>query len=373
MQPVPYTPRPLVAPTAKAPSAAPRPAPAPAPRPAPRPQAPRPSPQPVPRPPVPLKIPKTLPAPGRTQGYTATPAPAPSAPNKPMPKLGGQMGRLTPFDWSKPKLKPSDLAAPPKTIARLPPAPPPPPARLAESKKSAPALKKPATFAPITSTPAPSAPSAPSSSSAPAAPAVAVPPAKTVPAPKPKFVLPKTFTITGDAAFTKKVMRDLARISRTKSGQALLESLEKSGKKVEFLLQTVPADGNATGHEPTTAAGDIPGYRKGKKKGIPSNVTIWYDPDSTHVPYDPTDAYAKAKWAKRPAHVGLFHELVHGDDLAHGILDKRKIANIKPKVKGDYGLETFRSELRAVGLIGKSPFSENKYRKELKLPLRDFY
>ncbi len=173
-------------------------------------------------------------------------------------------------------------------------------------------------------------------------------------------------TIKGTPEFQAKTVRDLNTIKGTKSGRQLLRSIDASGRTV-----TVVHDGgkgnSATGY------GDVSLSAQGER-GAGGNVKVAYDPDRTSLA-TPGSPYETAVWAQppnRPADVGLFHELVHADDMAYGRLDDTMGTNLGP-VAGD---PIEHSELRAAGLppydVGEA-YTENVYREERGLPARTFY
>lgn len=184
----------------------------------------------------------------------------------------------------------------------------------------------------------------------------------------------KNITIEGTPEYQAKVVRDLDKIKETESGKKLLQSLEASGKKTRIHM-TDPGDGNAawTDPPPTTAA--APGYLKPDgSKGDAANTEVWYNPDKTSLSGPPGSPYNDADWAKegnRPPEVGLYHELVHCDDMQQGKLDNSNGDNLGPKA----GTPIPKSELRAAGLppYENEELSENQYRKEKGLPERTFY
>jgi hypothetical protein len=186
------------------------------------------------------------------------------------------------------------------------------------------------------------------------------------------FVLPKFVAIYGDKEFKRKTARDLEIISKTTTGQALLKSLESSGRKLKILSDS--GAGNETESFPVTWNDALKAKKRMPGAGSKTDVSIKYSPDRTNVvflgpPYSDKDV----KWTRepnRPSHVGLFHEMVHADDMMHGTIDISTTANVGKRA-GD-SVAAF--EMRAVGLDGvKRAFDENSYRRELKLPERDFY
>lgn len=183
----------------------------------------------------------------------------------------------------------------------------------------------------------------------------------------------KNITIEGTPEYQAKVVRDLDKIKETESGKKLLDSLEESGKKTR-IHKTDPGEGNAAWTDPGPPTG-TEGYQNADgTPGEKADTQVWYDPDKTKLSGPPGSPYNDAEWAKegnRPADVGLFHELVHCDDMQHGKMDSSQGTNTGAKA----GTPIENSELRAAGLppYDKEEYSENTYRKEKKLPQRDFY
>lgn len=166
----------------------------------------------------------------------------------------------------------------------------------------------------------------------------------------------------GDQVFRRKVLRDLKLISETTSGRAMLESIAKTGKKIN-IIRTVH-DVKAT---PISQPGVFqPGFLR-QPAGTPgpvADVIVRYNPDLTDLKWAP-HPYDTAPWGREPncpPDVFLFHEMVHADDFMHGTADNSHAPN-QPRPRG---------ESRAVGFIGTSPFSENKYRAEKNLLPRLF-
>ncbi len=181
----------------------------------------------------------------------------------------------------------------------------------------------------------------------------------------------KSITIEGPPDYRAKVVRDLKRIESTPSGQKLLDSIEASGKTLR--IHTDEGKGNWAWTDPPPKAGDAnpPGYLK---SGTAANTEIGYNPDRDRLTGPPGSPYNTAKWAQppnRPPDVGLYHEMVHADDMMHGKLDSTNGVNLGPKA----GSPIPNSELRAAGLppFDKQPYSENTYRKDRGVVARDFY
>lgn len=180
-------------------------------------------------------------------------------------------------------------------------------------------------------------------------------------------------TVEGASEYQAKVVRDLAIIGDTKSGQRLFASMEQSGKNCR--IHTDQGKGNWAWTDPPPTGSNPPGYLQSDgNPGDASNTEIGYNPDRTSLNGPPGSPYNSAAWAQppnRPADVGLYHEMVHADDMMHGQLDSAQGVNTGPLA----GSSIPNSELRAAGLppYEGADYSENAYRKERGLPTRDFY
>lgn len=185
-------------------------------------------------------------------------------------------------------------------------------------------------------------------------------------------------TIEGTPEFQAKAVRDLNQIASTPSGKKLLASMQDSGKQCRIHIDTQPngTPGNWAWTDPPPPAGaNPPGYLKsGGSAGAAANTEIGYDPDRTSLSGPPGSPYNSANWAQspnRPADVGLYHEMVHSNDMSHGRLDDTQGTNVGPMA----GTPIDNSELRAAGLppYDNSDYSENTYRTDRGLPNRTFY
>ena len=178
--------------------------------------------------------------------------------------------------------------------------------------------------------------------------------------------------IKGEPYFQAQVIRDLGLVRKTRSGRALLRSLNRSGRTVTILHDG--GEGNFAQALPGPA-GERRGFlAEDGSPGAPADVVVGVDPERTKLPARPGTEVARAAWANppnRPADVGLFHELVHADDFTQGRADPRPGANAGARA----GTSVPRAELRAVGLhpFEDGAYSENKYRAERGLPARTFY
>ncbi|MCW5964026.1 MAG: PAAR domain-containing protein [Bryobacterales bacterium] len=181
-------------------------------------------------------------------------------------------------------------------------------------------------------------------------------------------------TITGDAEFQAKVVRDLNKISGTPSGQKLLASMASSGKNCRIQPEDPADPGNAAWTDPGPPTNNNHRQQADGTAGSGSDTQIWYNPDRTSLSGPPGSPYNTADWAQegnRPADVGLFHEMVHADDMMTGTMPNGDGTNHGPKA----GQPISNDELRAAGLppYENEEYSENTYRDDLGLPNRDFY
>jgi uncharacterized Zn-binding protein involved in type VI secretion len=176
-------------------------------------------------------------------------------------------------------------------------------------------------------------------------------------------------TITGDSEFQAKVVRDLNMIAATQSGQALLASLESSGKHTTIRPTNAQVPNAAAWTDPApTGGGPYDGYDPSANgTGNPTDGQVWYDPDEHGISHPPYNTQPWGTPEGFPPDVTLFHELVHCDDVQHGRLDSNTTPpNAAPNM-----------ENRAVGLPPYDSYpphySENSYRDERGLPQRTFY
>jgi type VI secretion system secreted protein VgrG len=186
-------------------------------------------------------------------------------------------------------------------------------------------------------------------------------------------------TIEGTPQFQAKAVRDLNLIAATPSGKKLLSSMKASGKHLRIHIDAPPGTpGNWAWTDPPPAAGSgahPPGYLGADgKPGPAADAQVGYNPDRVSLSGPPGSPYSTANWAQspnRPADVGLFHEMVHSDDIMQGKLDNTPGANVGPMA----GTPIADSELRAAGLPphAAEDYSENTYRSDRGLPNRTFY
>jgi hypothetical protein len=168
--------------------------------------------------------------------------------------------------------------------------------------------------------------------------------------------------IEGPPRYQEKVAKALAQIARTRTGQKLLSSLERTHKRIT-IRPSLDGRNRARPVDRGRALRDFDGAR-----GPGSSAIIDFDPDATVY------GGGRKAWMRRPAYVGLFHELVHAWDYTHGAL--------APGTTGG----TKNSELSAVGLCfdhdgdASTPrvrrsdgLTENDLRAEVGLPRRMGY
>lgn len=172
----------------------------------------------------------------------------------------------------------------------------------------------------------------------------------------------KAIKIEGDEEFRKKTIAALDQINKTKTGSALLDSLDKSGKVVTI---KPTKKGNRC-----TFSNDAFIQANGKK-GKGSNSTVYFNPDRKTI--------GSKKWETRPPAIGLAHELIHAQHGAEGSIDIKKVQNDEKKDPSNPKAfaKTKAEEVRTVGLspYENEPYTENKIRSEWKpkQPTRKWY
>jgi hypothetical protein len=158
---------------------------------------------------------------------------------------------------------------------------------------------------------------------------------------------PTGFKIEGDDDFRKKTTECLAKIGKTPSGAKMLKAIGDSGQTV-----TIKKTSGGNGAGPTDKSKAQP--MADGSPGAGSGSTVYFNPDKPQIGDGSED------WMKRPACVGLAHELVHAYHNANGTNDF-----------------TSKGEDLAVGVppYDKEPVSENTIRSEWdpKQPARTHY
>ncbi|MDR3373393.1 MAG: M91 family zinc metallopeptidase [Ancalomicrobiaceae bacterium] len=177
----------------------------------------------------------------------------------------------------------------------------------------------------------------------------------------------------GDQDYVNKTVGDLDKIKATKSGKALLDFLENSGKTITIVPTT-------SGNECQWESWDA-GRKADGSKGRGSNSTVSFDAN--------TEKIGTETWATRPPAIGLAHELIHAAHGADGSINfvraadgetKQKQVPNDSKVDGSNPPQIAMAnedEVRTVGIdpYANEPFSENKIRSEWQppQPARPFY
>lgn len=171
-------------------------------------------------------------------------------------------------------------------------------------------------------------------------------------------------TIEGTPEFQATVVRDLRQIESTPTGEALIASIDGSGRNVR-IQET--AGGNACGY--TSPADRF--YGADGSPGAGTDARVHYNPNRERIGPEP--------WATRPPAIGLAHELVHADQAAHGTqrtgMDQND-AKPDPANPGAMDQEKVR-ELEAAGIAPHDgrEHNENKIRSEWDppQPQRNYY
>lgn len=171
------------------------------------------------------------------------------------------------------------------------------------------------------------------------------------------FSLPSCISIEGNVEFQVKVLKDLYKISGTKSGQRLFADMQASGKKCTIC----PGPGPHTNSGSVTHTDPI----LDNPRNSPSGKT-WTDPRSTNG----TGIDVKIYYNPQNDDSTLFHEGMHANDMMHGITNENPCPNPgAQKVHGD--LDPIAAcERKATGLppYDKQPYSQNTYNKERGYP-----
>ena len=152
-------------------------------------------------------------------------------------------------------------------------------------------------------------------------------------------------------------------VKKTKTGKAMLESIEKSGKTVTIKPTTGGNSENADTGDGFVGTDGKPG------KG--SNSTVLFNPDREKIGTEPSDT--------RPPAIGLAHELIHAEQDANGTTKKGNSDNDKVKDPSDptkfQQVPTYEVETAGIPPNDKGSFTENKIRSEWdpKQPERKWY
>jgi hypothetical protein len=153
--------------------------------------------------------------------------------------------------------------------------------------------------------------------------------------------------VIGSKEFKKKTYAALDRLSQTKTGKKLLDSLDSSSK-------TTTIKETKKGNTESAANWNDGLYdRTKKKKGSGTNTTVVFNPDRD-----------RTYQGKRDPAIGLGHELIHAYHDTRGTTDGRK--NVEYKGADGKKRKAPGYELQTVGLgeYKDNDITENKLRKE---------
>ena len=168
---------------------------------------------------------------------------------------------------------------------------------------------------------------------------------------------PKTYgkgiKIEGNEEFRKKTIKALDDLKKTKTGKALLASIDKSGKTV-----TIKKTAGGNSCSPKNFAD---GSRDDKgKAGKGTASTVYFNPDRKKI--------GSEKWETRPPAIGLGHELIHAEQAANGTLAPGKTDNDDKPDPADptKKAKVLKCEAECVGIPphDKGAHTENKLRSE---------
>ena len=155
----------------------------------------------------------------------------------------------------------------------------------------------------------------------------------------------------------------------TKSaGTRLIQRINSSKRIMTINVTSKTADGNSeTDDNPANAI-----------NGIGSNVNVYFDPNSNPLIPTLNAKTGRVNGEKRPAHVGLAHELIHGDRSMRGVaIDYSENATYTyTNSRGQRVKQSLKKEEAAtIGLkhVKKDDITENDVRKEQGLKLRGAY
>ena len=152
------------------------------------------------------------------------------------------------------------------------------------------------------------------------------------------------------------------------AGTRLIQRINSSKRIMTINVTSKTADGNSeTDDNPANAI-----------NGIGSNVNVYFDPNSNPLIPTLNAKTGRVNGEKRPAHVGLAHELIHGDRSMRGVaIDYSENATYTyTNSRGQRVKQSLKKEEAAtIGLkhVKKDDITENDIRKEQGLKLRGAY
>jgi hypothetical protein len=172
----------------------------------------------------------------------------------------------------------------------------------------------------------------------------------------------RSIRIHGPPRFTQKVEKALALIASTRTGQKLLRGLDQTGRHVR-IRPSLDRKNHARPIDRERATMDYDGFR-----GPGTSAIVRFDPDQHSY------GGGKKPWMRRPAFVGLFHELIHASDYMHGSLAPGRTRGKKNCELSAVGLPYDHDGDPTTPMIKRSDgISENDLRAEIGLPKRMSY
>ncbi|MFO0756619.1 MAG: M91 family zinc metallopeptidase [Byssovorax sp.] len=167
----------------------------------------------------------------------------------------------------------------------------------------------------------------------------------------PTFALPSNFTLDGDPDFKNKTLRDLYKLSTTKSGKDLIDRLEKANKPLT-IQQHTGTNGYCTPNNGTDAG-----------NGTGTGSLIQYNPDYRSNAFD-----KDGNMLAQPPTIILGHEMTHALANAEG----HQMSGTDPSPPASQ-TDLEGEEAQAIGTgshDGETP-NENAIRSDLGLGRRD--
>jgi hypothetical protein len=179
---------------------------------------------------------------------------------------------------------------------------------------------------------------------------------------KSHMALSPNIRVAGSSRFQEKVERSLTQIDRTETGRKLFSGITQTGRRVTIVPSpdgknhSRPLDREDAYEDPVDGA-----------RGRGTSATVLFNPDKT------TLGSGTEAWQRRPAYVGLFHELVHAWDYTHGKLAPGRTNGIKNDELAAVGLPYDDDGDPSTPKVLPNRVTENDLRREVGLPLRKAY
>lgn len=175
------------------------------------------------------------------------------------------------------------------------------------------------------------------------------------------LAVPANFRVSGSESFQERVNADLTSIASTPTGQSVIAGIGETKASVSF---QETQGGNKC------SSGSQGHLQDDRKPGTGSSSTVYYNTSRINLNSD-------SPWQERPPMVGLYHEMVHSYNAAHGDMDSYNYDYNGGYAQDMYGVNG--SEFQAVGIehrmIKPNPegVSENDMRAFLNLTKRERY